>query len=251
AKLVEIALQSEQRHYFAKAIVNQLWNRLYGYGLVMPIDQMHPENPPSHPELMDWLARDLIEHQYDLKRLMRGMVLSNAYARSSRWEANERPAASLFAVANVRALTPPQYAAVLGLGSASASQFSGELKAEDFDNRLRSAIGPAQGVVEKLEHPGTNFQVSVDEALLLANSERVMRDVLRDKQPSLLHDLRSLPDRRPALEMAIWNTLNRPPVEEELQMLDSYLARRNDRVEVAWQQLVWALLTSTEARFNY
>ena len=58
AKLVEVALQPGERDFFAKAIVNRIWYRLFGQGLVMPLDQMHSANPPSHPELLDWLARD-------------------------------------------------------------------------------------------------------------------------------------------------------------------------------------------------
>ena len=50
--------QPGERDFFAKAIVNRIWYRLFGQGLVMPLDQMHSANPPSHPELLDWLARD-------------------------------------------------------------------------------------------------------------------------------------------------------------------------------------------------
>src|SRR5262249_16311483 len=64
-KLVEVALQPEGRDFFAKSIVNRVWARLYGVGLVTPVDQMHSENPPSHPELLAWLARDTIAHDYD------------------------------------------------------------------------------------------------------------------------------------------------------------------------------------------
>ncbi len=55
-----------------RAIVNRIWYRLFGQGLVMPLDQMHSANPPSHPELLAWLARDLADHGYDLRRLIRG-----------------------------------------------------------------------------------------------------------------------------------------------------------------------------------
>src|SRR5262249_19108703 len=85
AALVEAALGDEQQAFFAKAIVNQLFNRFLGRGLVMPVDQMHSENPPSHPELLAWLAQDLQSHGFALNRLIRGIVLSDAYARSSQW----------------------------------------------------------------------------------------------------------------------------------------------------------------------
>ena len=47
-----------------------MWHRFFGPGLVAPLDQMHSENPASHPELLDWLARDVKTHGYDLKRLI-------------------------------------------------------------------------------------------------------------------------------------------------------------------------------------
>ena len=75
AQLVEVALRPEERNYFARAIVNRVWNRLMGYGLVMPIDQMHEENPPSHPLLMEWLERDMIAHKYNVQRLIEGILL--------------------------------------------------------------------------------------------------------------------------------------------------------------------------------
>src|SRR5437588_312008 len=56
AQLVELSLRPDQRGFFAKAIVNRVWHRLFGRGLVMPLDQMHAENPPSHPELPGGLA---------------------------------------------------------------------------------------------------------------------------------------------------------------------------------------------------
>ena len=76
ARLVEVALLPGERDFFARAIVNRIWHRLFGRGLVMPLDQMHSANPPSHPDLLAWLARDTIDHGYDLRRLIRGLVLS-------------------------------------------------------------------------------------------------------------------------------------------------------------------------------
>ena len=74
----------------------------------MRVDQMHANNAPSHPELLDWLARDLVAHGYDLKRLICGLVSSNAYAPHEPLE-RQGSAAELFAVAAVRPLTPLQW----------------------------------------------------------------------------------------------------------------------------------------------
>src|SRR5262249_24825675 len=108
ARLVELALGDENRERFARSIVNRLWHRFYGHGLVMRLDQMHANNASSHPELLAWLSRDFIAHDYDLARLIRGQVSSTAYVRGSRWEGQEPPP-ELFAVARLRPLTPMQW----------------------------------------------------------------------------------------------------------------------------------------------
>ena len=116
--IVDVALKpdADGKSFFSRAIVNHLWNRYFGRGLVAPVDQMHSGNSPSHPELLDWLARDFAAHGYDVRRLTRGILMSRAYSRSSVWNSNEKPLAELFAVATPRPLSPLQYGTTLRLG---------------------------------------------------------------------------------------------------------------------------------------
>lgn len=252
ARLVEVALKSETEPYFARAIVNQLWNRFFGRGLVMPLDQMYADNTASHPELLGWLVRDLQTHGYDLKRLIRGMVLSRTYARSSRWDsASMRPADDLFAVGIVRPLAPWQYGTALKLAAMSPDQFSSELSPEEFDKRLAGIEEAGRNLADKLQYPTDGFQVSVDEALYLSNSEKVMQELLADGPATLLGRLNNSADRRGAIEAAVWNVFSRAPAEEDMLAFEAFLDRRHDRMPAAYRQMVWALLTSSEARFNY
>lgn len=252
ARLVEIALKEEAYPYFARAIVNHVWNRLLGRGIVMPLDQMHDQNQPSHPELLAWLARDLKAHNYDLRRLTRGIVLSKAYARNSEWDsAVPRPSDDLFAVAMVRPMTPWQYGTSLRLGAASPDQFPADLQDDELDRRMQGMEGAGRGIAGSLEVPGEDFQVSVDEALLFSNSDRVIKDLLRDGKDMLPGKLAEIPDRREAIEAAIWNVMARPPAEDEVIALSDFLHRREDRPAEGYRQMVWALLTSSECRFNY
>jgi hypothetical protein len=252
ARIVEVALKGDTQPYFARAIVNRLLSRLLGRGLVMPVDQMHSGNAPSHPELLAWLARDFVGHNYDLKRVIRGIVLSRTYARSSRWEsAGDRPPEDLFAVAIVRPLAPWQYATSLRLAAASPNQFPADLPAEELARRIESMENAGRGIAEHIELPGESFQVSADEALLFSNSEKVQNELLRDGGEMLLGKLKDVSDRRQAIELAVWNAMARPPTEEEIQAIDAFLARRHDRLPDAYRQMVWALLTSSECRFNY
>jgi hypothetical protein len=251
AQLVEIALQPGQRDFFSRAIVNRLWLRLFGHGLVMPVDQMHSENPPSHPELLRWLARDLEKHQYDLRRLIRGLVLSQAYARSSRWEGDNPPASNLFAMANVRPLTPMQLATSLRLATTDPASLARDVERADFEKRLEGIEASARGLAALLDQPGENFQVGVSEALLFSNNERIMKDYLADDGDRLAARLKQTKDPVELIGTAVRAVLSRPATKDEIKLLEAYLNQRGDRTVDACQQLVWALITSPEFRFNY
>jgi hypothetical protein len=68
---------------FSKNIVNRIWARLFGAGIVEPVDDLRSTNPPRHERLLNALARDLIAHHYDLKCLMATIMRSRTYQASS------------------------------------------------------------------------------------------------------------------------------------------------------------------------
>ena len=82
AALVHWMLRPENP-FFARAIVNRVWGEFFGVGIVDPVDDFRASNPPSNEPLLDWLARDFVQHGYDLKHLMRRILRSHVYALSS------------------------------------------------------------------------------------------------------------------------------------------------------------------------
>ena len=76
----------------ARAMVNRVWAMLFGRGLVHPVDLMDSKHPPSHPELLDWLARDFEKSGYDVKRLIRALCNTKAYQLDSRTATGKRTA---------------------------------------------------------------------------------------------------------------------------------------------------------------
>ena len=69
--------------FFARAIVNRLWQRMMGRGLVEPADDFRATNPATHPVLLDRLADDFVEHGFRLRHTLKRIALSAAYARSA------------------------------------------------------------------------------------------------------------------------------------------------------------------------
>ncbi len=77
-------LTAPDNPYFAKALVNRVWRNFLGRGLVEAEDDMRQTNPPTNDELFDALSKDFIAHHYDVKYLMRLVMNSATYQRSSK-----------------------------------------------------------------------------------------------------------------------------------------------------------------------
>ncbi len=247
-KLVETALEPSQREVFAKSIVNRMVHRFFGHGLVMPLDQLHSENPPSHPELLEWLARDLIAHNYDLRRLMRGLVSSEAYARQAYWNEKDVPLPRVFARGLVRPLTPTQMA--LSLRIATLDPETMPTEPTELNRKLEVLERSSEKWVGFFPMVTEHFQVGVNEAMLFANNEAFAKELL-DAPDSLVNRLLKEPDLAKRAEYAIRVVLNRTAFPEEVERLVAFQRARQDRGREASQHMVWALLTSAEFRFNH
>jgi cytochrome c553 len=76
-------ITSPQNERFAQVIVNRIWKQLMGRGFVEPVDDWEASKP-THPELLDWLAREFVSHHYDMKHLQQLILTSEAYQRQTR-----------------------------------------------------------------------------------------------------------------------------------------------------------------------
>ncbi len=70
-------LMAKENGRFPRTMVNRLWARLMGRGLIEPVDEMH--RLAFHPDLLEWLASDFVEHGYDLRHTIQRIVTSRAY----------------------------------------------------------------------------------------------------------------------------------------------------------------------------
>jgi hypothetical protein len=242
----------EEKTFFRRAIVNRLWAYFMGRGLVHPVDQMHSANPPTIPEVLEWLADDFADRGYDLDRIIAALVSSKVYQLSSARSGSATDAgAKHFAVASLRSLTPQQYAVSILLASGDGS-FDSPVQPDARARRYRDLEGQSGKLTSpRLIDPRTDrFQSSAGEALFMSNNEEIQR-LLVPAGKNLTARLAALADNKEVVETATWTILSRPPEAEEQTYLARWIDEHKEDRGRACSQLVWALIASAEFRFNY
>jgi hypothetical protein len=249
-QLVKAAL--EEKGFFSRAIVNRLWAHLLGRGLVHPLDQMHSANPPSVPGVLEWLADDLAAHGYDLDRLVAGIAFSRVYQLSSvKPQGEDAPDEKHFARALLRPLTPQQFALSLLVATGDGSLDDARTDAAR-SKKYRELEGQGSALAKPgvLDGRAEKYQAGTGEALFLSNSPAVQK-LLAPSGKNLVARLATMPDNGAAVETAVGTVLGRPPAADERAFLAQWVAQQKGDRAGACGELVWALVTSAEFRFNH
>jgi hypothetical protein len=112
-RLTQLArlLTSERNGRLPRTLVNRLWARVMGRGLVEPLDDM--ERPAWLPDLLDWLAEDFVAHGYDVKAVIARILTSDAYQRAA-VDVPERNGTYVFRGPAIRRLTAEEFVDALG-----------------------------------------------------------------------------------------------------------------------------------------
>jgi hypothetical protein len=268
---------------FDRTIANRLWAVLMGRGLVHPLDVDHSGNPPSHPELLDELTLAIRDMKYDMKAFLREVALTRAYQRSSepRPDASaEQLEPSQHAVAPLRPLSPEQlgWSTMQALGFVEASRRNAEERYLTRDPKMRDILDSPAGrrqqselfeaaVEEQLAgnlgpfiqrfaaapgQPQEGGDSTVHQALFLANGQPI-QNWLEPSGVNLTARLNSLTDPNAIAEEFYLSILTRRPTEEERAEVAQFLKDQGAEKEKvpALKELAWALLASTEFRFNH
>jgi len=110
-RLAEIITQPKNGR-LTRTIVNRLWAKFLGYGLVEPVDEM--EQPAWNQDLLDWLAEDFAAHGHDLKRTMKLILTSRAYQLPAMSLNEQKQASYVFAGPAVRRMSAEQFRDAVG-----------------------------------------------------------------------------------------------------------------------------------------
>jgi Protein of unknown function (DUF1553)/Protein of unknown function (DUF1549) len=257
-KLVDWMVAPENP-FFARAVANRYWAHFFGRGLVDPLDDMRVTNPPSNPELLDALAKDLTDHKYSLKQLIRTLVTSRTYQLSSapnefnkhdkqnfaRCYPRRMSAEVLFDAVNQVADSPA------GFGGLPTDRFAPNraimLPDESFPSYFLDVFGRPQRIsaceCERVS------EANLAQALHLLNSDEVQGKLSRanGRADKLAKDPRA--DSEKVDELFLW-AFARQATADQRNIALAHINKHAADKKVAYENILWALVNSKEFVFN-
>ncbi|HYH65007.1 MAG TPA: DUF1549 domain-containing protein [Urbifossiella sp.] len=254
-------MTSPKNPFFAKAVANRYWAHFFGRGIVDPLDDMRVTNPPSNPELLDALAKNLTDNNYSLKALIRTICRSRTYQLSSNPnEFNAEDKAS-FARYYPRRLQAEVLFDAVGRLTNSPAGFAGlpgdrfapsraiMLPDESFASYFLDVSGRPQRI-SACECERVN-EASLAMSLHLLNSNDVQDRIARagGRADVLSRDPR--PDAEKVEELFLLAHARRPTAEQ-LRVAVDHITRATTPAakKQAYENIVWALLNSKAFLFN-
>ena len=249
-------MTSGENPTFARAAVNRIWWYFFGRGIVEPVDDFRPGNPPTHPELLDALAEDFKDHGFDLKHLMRAIVQSTTYQLSSRanesnrddlinysrWRPRRLEAAVLLDA--ITRLTGIDEEFVIKGGRAPAGTRAVHLVPDMVPSRFLDVFGRSN----RQGFPRIIGDETVDQALHMLSGS-AYTDKISAPGGRVERLLKGGADDPAIIEELYLAALCRYPTDREQAELQALIAQGPSRKK-SIEALTWALICSREFAYN-
>lgn len=246
-------LTASDNPFFARNVVNRIWKHLLGRGLIEPVDDLRPTNPPSNPALLDALATQFTQHGFDLRWLVAEIAGSRTYQLTSRTTPVNRRDDRLFSHACLKPLPAQVFADVVAQVTGVPDRFADlpegtravQMPGAQTASYALDVLGrcPRERSCETPGHSGGGLA----QALHLINGSTINDKVHSGTLPRLLAS--KLDDTELIQELYL-RSLSRPANAAELGAWISRLAKATDRATAA-EDLLWTLLNSREFAFNH
>jgi hypothetical protein len=254
-------LTSPKNEYFSRAIVNRVFGNFMGRGLVDPIDDVRATNPASNEDLFVALSRDFVDHQFDIKYLIRTVMNSTAYQLSSEANATNQDDKKFYSKYIIKRLPAEVLLDSMSQVTGVPTQFAGypagtramQLPDTQVVSQFLNVFGrPARNICDSSER---SFDPTISQALHVINGDTLNKKLSNPEGYIALLLKLGLSDSR-IIEHMTLSAFGRYPSEAEKTEMGGMLqkARSNTQKEAreqALQDMVWAMLTSKEFMFNH
>lgn len=241
--------------FFARTLVNRLWGHFFARGLVHEVDDMRETNPPSNPELLQQLAHEFVARKFDVKHMIRLIVLSKTYQRSSEPNDDNRNDRQNFARYYARRFPAEVFHDAVDQVTGVKTQFGNmstdaravDLPHERFGSYFLDTFDRPKRVSSCECERSTSATLS--QVLLLANSDEIENKLATDQGriAKLVAAGKTSPQIIEELYLAAFS---RYPTAKETIQAESYLGGSPD-VRRGLEDVLWSLLNSREFVFNH
>ncbi len=254
-------MRAPENPFFARSFVNRIWGHYFGRGIVEPVDDFSLANPPANEKLLDALAKDFLEHKYDIRHLERTILLTRTYQLASTTNATNKFDKINHAHAYVRPMMAEVVVDVLN-GSLGVTENFGaeappgcraiEIGASRLQNQtvgyaFRIFGRPPRSTAcdcERTMDPG------LPQKLFLMADQTIVRRLTEAQQARLKPLLSGKMTNDEVLDELFLTTLTRMPTDQDRQAFTRALERRKDR-QAAFTDVLWALINTTEFISNH
>ncbi len=246
-------LTSPRNPYFARAIVNRMWRNFMGRGLVEPVDDFRATNPPTNAPMLDALAKDFVEHGYDLHQLIRRITASCAYQLSSTPNRANREDTMAYSRCYPRRLTAEQLLDSIDQATGVPEKFrslypgthAAQLPEPEIESYFLEVFDrpSRQLVCERKQTP------TINQALHLISGDTI-HNKISDPRGILAKRLAAATPPAALVEELYLRTVSRSPDAAERDLAATAIARAGD-ARRGLEDLFWALLNSKEFLYNH
>jgi hypothetical protein len=259
-------LTSPNNAMFARTVVNRVWANFMGRGLVDPVDDVRATNPASNEELFAALAKDFVDHGYDIQRLIRLIMNSSAYQLSSEANATNQADNIYYSKHIVRRLSAEVILDAMSQVTGTPTTFAGypagtralQLPDTQVKSDFLTSFGrPARNICDAAER---SSDPTIAQALAVINGDTLNKKLSAADGTIALFLKLGLSDRR-ILEYMFLSAFSRYPTDSERQALTAALdgvklakgteEARRDAHRQGLEDMVWAMLTSKEFLFDH
>jgi hypothetical protein len=243
-------LTSAENPFFGRSTTNRIWSYFFHRGIIDPVDDLRTTNPPINPELLDALSKDFIDSKFDVRRLMRTIVTSETYQRSSIANDTNKYDDMNFSRAIPRRLPAESLLDSLVQATGVPEAFPGapagftakQLPDANIQSEFLSLFGKPQRMeaCECERDDGSNML----QALHFINGKSILSRVT-NANGRVARLLKEPDDAKFVAELYLWS-LARLPRDEELELGKTFIKSYGDKRTEAAQDLMWALLNSKD-----
>ena len=246
-------IASPENPYFPRHIANLIWAQYMGRGIVEPVDDVRISNPASNPELLEALAKKLVEYNYDLKKIVREVCNSRTYQLTTRPNESNELDDRNFAKATIRRMRAEVMLDSITQVTETKDKYRGlpvgARAVEIADGKTSSYFLTTFGRTDR-ESICSREQVgpTLSQALHLLNGSTIEQKISEGGVVKKLMTMNMAP-REIASELYL-RCFGRMPSEPELVKLEPNWGVTEEQPKV-YSDIFWALLNAKEFMFNH